>query len=239
MKKSSAIIFFVVAGGVFTLGKCSAGPGPAEQRMATEASARYAELKAARDARRNNSIELDASLQQLSDLYIPDDALANCIERAVSHALTHSGGAAIASATDITSLTCPSQSISRLTGIEHFTRLTELDLSYNKIDNADALNALQALEKLDLTGNQVKSIWGLQGLDNLTQLKLKNNPVTDLHFLSGFERLESVEFRLDRSQRCDYLVNIKNALKQSKASLSIPSRCVDEFGEPARLSDFE
>lgn len=239
MKKSSAIIFFMVAAGVFALGKCTAGQGTMEQRLESEASARYAELKALREARRNNSIELDASLQQLNDLYIPDPSLANCIERAVSHALTHSGGAAIASATDITSLECSRQSIKRLTGLEHFTRLTKLDLSYNQIENADTLNNLHDLQTLDLTNNQVKNIWGLQGLDKLTRLKLNNNPVTDLQFISGFEQLEQLEFSLDSNQRCDYLASIKSALKQSKASLSIPGRCVDEFGEPARLNDFE
>ncbi|MDN3637596.1 leucine-rich repeat domain-containing protein [Simiduia curdlanivorans] len=239
MQKSSAYVFIATAAAVFALGKCASGPAPSQQVAESEATLRYAEIKAARDANRLNSAELEASIQHLDQLGLTDQALYRCVRESVEYALAHTGGKVITQPTDIEQLDCAGRGIFRLNGLEHFKKLTNIDLSGNKITSLEPLSQLHDVEKLDIESNQVTSIWSILGMDKLTTLKLTGNPVGDLNHVNGFNSLDTLKFKLSNKDRCDYLVSIKEALTYSKASLAIPSRCVDEFGEPARLSDFE
>ena len=60
--------------------------------------------------------------------------------------------------------------VSDLTGIEHATQLTELDLNYNKVSDISALSSLTQLTGLSLGGNEVVDISVLSGLTQLTGL---------------------------------------------------------------------
>ena len=238
MQKSSAYVFIATAAAMFAIGKCANGPAPSQQVADSEATLRYAEIKAAREANRVNSAELDASLQRLDELGLTDQALFNCVKASVEYALAHTGGKVIAQPTDIKKLNCSAKGIFRLNGLEHFKKLTHIELANNKISSLEPLSKLRDVEVLDLKRNQISSIWPILGMDKLTTLKLTDNPVGDLNHLNGFNSLSSIEFKLSKTDRCDYLVSIKEALAYSKANLAIPYSCVDEFGEPARLSDF-
>ncbi|BFM13327.1 hypothetical protein R50072_34800 [Simiduia litorea] len=239
MQKSSAYVFIATAAAVFSIAKCASGPAPSQQVADSEATLRYAEIKAAREASRLNSAELEASIQHLDQLGLTDQALYACVKQSVEYALSHTGGKVIAQPTDIEKLDCAGRGIFRLNGLEHFKKLTDIDLSGNKITSLEPLSQLREVEKLDLEDNQVSSIWSILGMDKLTTLKLTGNPVGDLNHVNGFNSLTTIKFKLSKTDRCDYLVSIKEALAYSKASLAIPYRCLDEFGEPARLSDFE
>lgn len=237
MQKSSVFVFLAVAGAVFALGKCSAGPDPQQQAQESEAALRYAELRAQRESARASAVELEQSQQQLADLNIADPALADCLQDAVTHALNY--GAPLKAATELDKLSCPHQSIATLRGLEHFQALKTLDLSGNKITDPEPLKGLRNLLELDLSNNQIESIWPLQSLDSLTTLKLRNNPVRDLYYVNGLQSLEKLDYKLTSKERCDDLVRIKRALSSVKASLSIPHDCLDEFGERSNIGEFE
>lgn len=237
MQKSSAYIFLAVAGAVFALGKCTAGPSQQQQVQDSEAALRYAELKAQRVAVRADSVELEQSRLQLAELNIADPALAECLQNAVTQALNY--GVPLAAPTDLQELECPHKSIADLRGLEHFQSLKQLDLSSNKITDAAPLKNLRTLVQLDLSNNQVQSIWALQSLDQLTSLNLYNNPVRDLYYVSGMQSLEKLDYKLTNKERCDDLVRIRRALSSVKASLNIPYDCMDEFGERSNIGEFE
>ncbi|UTA47514.1 hypothetical protein L1F30_15340 [Simiduia sp. 21SJ11W-1] len=239
MQRASVYVFMAAAAAVFTLGKCTSGPAPAEQAAESEASKRYAELKAERLARQGESADYDATLVSLNALGIADTNLYECVKQRVARALSHTEAKALSQPTDLRTLACKNSGIRSLQGLEHFTHLEELDLSGNRIAEVSPLGKLYQLRELKLKNNKVASIWPLLNLDKLTKLDLRGNPVSDLHLLGGFGQLQQLSFRLTSKDRCDYLADIKRALRHSQVRLNVPSRCVDEFGEPASISEFE
>lgn len=239
MQKSSAYTFIASAGVVFALAKCFSGPAPTQIREDSEATKRYAEIKQARESARVNSADLTASFQTLNDLGLSDKALLACVQQAVEYALAHTGGHTVSQPTDIETLDCAGKNVYRLDGLRHFKMLRELNLARNHIDNLEPISALEQLEVLDLGQNEITSIWPILSLDQLQTLTLTGNKIGDLQHLNGFEKLNKLNYKLSSQERCDYLVNIKRALQYSQATLAVPSRCVDEFGEPANISEFE
>ena len=86
--------------------------------------------------------------------------------------------------------------VSDLTGIEHATQLTYLDLDYNyldldynKVSNMSVLSSLTQLTELSLSGNEIVDISVLSGLTQLTALYLWGNEIVDISVLSGLTQL--------------------------------------------------
>ena len=83
--------------------------------------------------------------------------------------------------------------VSDLTGIEHATQLTYLELTYNEVSDVSPLSSLTQLTELYLWGNRVVDISVLSGLTQLTELYLWGNRVVDISALSGLTQLTSLE----------------------------------------------
>ena len=79
--------------------------------------------------------------------------------------------------------------ISNLTGLEHATNLTYLDLFRNSISDLSPLSGLTNLTRLDLEVNSISDLSPLSGLTNLTTLNLGGNSISDLSPLSGLTNL--------------------------------------------------
>ena len=130
------------------------------------------------------SIPLTATAQTVD---IPDPNLRAAIEKrlgkASETAITTSDMAAL------THLFAPESNISDLTGLEHATNLTELNLYRNNISNISPLTGLNQLTRLFLIDNSISDISPLAGLDKLTTLWLINNSVTDISPLSELNQL--------------------------------------------------
>ena len=73
----------------------------------------------------------------------------------------------------------PEEQINDLTGLEHATQLTALNLNFNQIRDLSPLTGLTNLTVLDLEGNQISDVTALIGLVNLEELYLAGNPITD------------------------------------------------------------
>jgi Leucine-rich repeat (LRR) protein len=91
--------------------------------------------------------------------------------------------------------------ISNLSGLEHCTMLSWLDLSTNQISDIRALSGLTSLTLLLLSGNQISDISALSGLTSLTQLELGANQISDISALSGLASLALL--CLDQNQISD------------------------------------
>ena len=115
---------------------------------------------------------------------IPDANLRAAIEAALGKA----SGATITAAEmeALTRLTARDAGVSDITGLEHATNLTYLDLSYNNaITDVSALSSLIKIRYLGLTNNNITDMSALSGLTNLERLDLERNNITAVSALSG------------------------------------------------------
>ena len=77
----------------------------------------------------------------------------------------------------------------KITGIENFINLTDLNLGSNNISDISALSGLTNLTFLNLSSNNISDISALTGLTNLTRLNLGSNNISDISVLSGLTNL--------------------------------------------------
>ena len=92
----------------------------------------------------------------------------------------------------LTRLGAAARQISDITGLEHATQLTELDLRYNAISDISPLAQLTKLTTLELLRNQISDINPLAGLTKLTRLTLASNQISDVTTLLGLTQLMSL-----------------------------------------------
>jgi chromosome segregation ATPase len=79
-------------------------------------------------------------------------------------------------------LHCPQ--LTSMAGIEHLSRLTDLNLSSNALQRIEGLHNLGSLRVLNLSCNQIRVINGLAGLSSLEKLVLSFNKISSLKNLS-------------------------------------------------------
>ena len=123
---------------------------------------------------------------------IPDPNLRAAIETALGKA----AGAPItvADMETLTSLIARDANISNLTGLEHATNLTDLDLIGNSISNLSPLSSLINLTRsMGLTKTRYRMCRRCPGLTNLWRLTLASNSISDVSPLSGLTNLSRSE----------------------------------------------
>ena len=130
---------------------------------------------------------------------IPDPNLRTAIEDALG--VTPGTPIAPAEMAALTHLEAKNVNISNLTGLEHATNLTNLDLSdeyveaerrwvnSNSVSNLSPLSGLTDLKGLWLQRNAISDISPLARLTNLTRLSLGGNPLSDISPLAGLTNL--------------------------------------------------
>ena len=147
-------------------------------------------------------------------LDIPDPRLRSALERILGKA----PGESIA-ATDmagLTTLSLANAGIEDLTGLEHATSVTNLNLSGNEIQELSPLEALPlwnlnlsanaisdirplagvtSIFDLTLSRNAINDIGPLEGMSNMRRLFLSHNAITDIGALSGMRFLSTLEIQ--------------------------------------------
>lgn len=93
------------------------------------------------------------------------------------------------------------ESIQTIDGLEHFTHLEMLDLSYHNISDLTPLSNLKGLTVLSLNGNPSVDLSPLSGLSSLKLLAFSNCKATDYSALSALASLEYLS--LDHSAITD------------------------------------
>ena len=109
---------------------------------------------------------------------IPDSNLRAAIESTLGVA----SGATITTADmeGLTHLDARNANITDLTGLEHATNLTSLDLGTENVEG----------QGRPINSNSVSDLSALAGLTNLTWLRLRNNSISDISALAGLTNLE-------------------------------------------------
>ena len=90
---------------------------------------------------------------------------------------------------DLRNLEAKKAEISDLSGLEHATNLTTLNLYGNQLTNISPLSRLEGLLSLDLGKNTITDIEPLKALTALTTLYLDRNPIIDFRPLSSLTNL--------------------------------------------------
>ena len=96
-------------------------------------------------------------------------------------------------------LKAPNSEIKDLTGLEHATQLTRLDLQENQIRDLSPLTGLKKLQRLELWGNQIRDVTPLAKLVNLETLYLSENPIQDTSPLASLTKLRKVDIDIHKS----------------------------------------
>ena len=134
-------------------------------------------------ALQRRGVRVDFDDLDLTPVDIPDSNLRTAIEKALGKA----SGVTITTEDmkSLYELEAPNASITDLTGLEHATNLTLLNLSDNSISDISPLAGLNNLAELYLSDNSISDISPLAGLNNLIWLELHNNSISDLSPLKG------------------------------------------------------
>ena len=77
-----------------------------------------------------------------------------------------------------------------LSGLEHFTKLKELNLAGNNLKNLNGISHLKQLELLNLTANKITTLRGIRHLKNLKYLFLRDNNLKNLSEIQHLKQLE-------------------------------------------------
>ncbi|MCY4057141.1 MAG: leucine-rich repeat domain-containing protein [Gammaproteobacteria bacterium] len=127
------------------------------------------------------------TMSAAQEVDIPDDHLRTAVQDALgkrsSEAIT------VADMESLRVLHSERDDIADLTGLEHATGLTELDLAFNDIVDASPLAGLTSLSRLDLSNNKVSDLEPLSNLRSLIDLGLSDNRISDARPLAGLSSL--------------------------------------------------
>lgn len=106
--------------------------------------------------------------------------------------------------------------------IEELKSLNKLNLSWNKITNANCLSQLTSLTDLNLNGNRIKNYDFLIELTNLNNLDLSWDKLKNKEFLNKLNYLVSLDLSNRRLSNYEFLNEIKNlvSLNLSRNKLS-------------------
>ncbi|MCE2026786.1 leucine-rich repeat domain-containing protein [Sessilibacter corallicola] len=140
-----------------------------------------------------NEREIYAPPQVITELSIDDSALKQCIELFIETE-------EIANYEDLATLTCSYAGVATLDGLNRFRKLTQINLSDNKL--------------IDLSA--------LQGLTELKQLSVKNNQVADIQPLFNLPKLNFLDISGNDSVRCEDLNQLKRV---TGMEIVFPSQC--------------
>jgi len=141
----------------------------------------------------NGNYSITASFQekgQEEPVYSPDPNLEAVIREAIGKP---EGPIYPSDLEGLTSLSAAGRNIADLTGLEHCTNLTDLDLDWNQISDISPLAGLTNLTGLYLWGNQISDISPLAGLTNLTGLYLWGNQISDISPLANLTNLTELD----------------------------------------------
>ncbi len=93
----------------------------------------------------------------------------------------------------LTSLQARYKNIQNLQGLQHATKLIDLDLQHNQVQDLGPLAGLSKLFTLNMSYNQIADLSPLQNLTHLDMLGLHNNPLTSLTPLANLTSLTSLD----------------------------------------------
>ena len=134
----------------------------------------------------------------------------------------------------VTELSCASQGIESLDGIEALHALTRLELNDNKIADLSPLAQLTKLQSLNLAANRVEDISPLATLVELTDLILAGNRIDDVAPLAEFNKLVVLDLTSNRISDVDDL-----GLMESLRYLKLDDNEINDVSSLRHLTSLE
>ena len=110
----------------------------------------------------------------------------------------------------LSSLSASEKNIVDLTGLDHCTSLSELQLWDNQISDISPLANLTSLTVLDLSRNQISDISPLASLTSLTHLYLDHNQISDISPLANLTSLAYLHLYDNEISDISPLANLTN-----------------------------
>ena len=163
----------------------------------------------------NPNIDLDIDINQFPEgalkviVSLPDPNLETVVREALS--LVPADNLTQLDMLRLTRLDASDREINDLTGIEHATNLTWLNLSQNPIVDITPLASLINLTGLWMYGNQaIHNIAPVSRLTNLTRLGLSGNQIVDITPLSGLTNLTSLNLAWNHIRDISPLAGLVN-----------------------------
>ena len=130
------------------------------------------------------------------------------------------------------SLDASGAGITDLSGLQHCTNLTSLNLKNNQIDDITLLTNLSNLTQLELSGNNISDLSSLSRLTTLNQLELEDNSLTSIGDLKDLVQLQVL--RLDKNQITE--ISSLSGLNQL-IELSLSGNQIVDISSLSRLTD--
>ena len=156
-------------------------------------------------------------------------------------ALTSSDLEAVASLTELTSLSLNDCSLSDISALSALTKLTTLSLNDNAITDLSPLSALTGLTALYLSGNaEISSLEPLYGLDGLTTLDIRGLEITDEQFEQLEAELPDCELLTDEPVSTATEITLGGMTFMSDVTeLDLSNRQISDISALAECTDLE
>ncbi|OQN97971.1 hypothetical protein B0A48_16276 [Cryoendolithus antarcticus] len=114
--------------------------------------------------------------------------------------------------------------IKRIEGLDSFTQLKTLDLSYNKLKHIKNVSNLTKLTHIYFVQNRISTIENLSTLTNLTYLELGANKISKIEGLETLVNLQSLwlgQNRIAKLEGLDTLTNLRSLSIQANRLTSL------------------
>ncbi|MDD2565976.1 MAG: hypothetical protein PHZ26_03470 [Candidatus Gracilibacteria bacterium] len=127
--------------------------------------------------------------------------------------------------------------IQEIKNLDELSFLKKLDLGNNEIKEISGLDKLVSLVDLHLGYNQIQTTSGLENLINLTSLQLQSNKLEDISNLSNLSKLETLKMEFNKLDNTDIKViaNLKNLkIITVGENTKIDKKTIDKLNEISR-----
>lgn len=114
------------------------------------------------------------------------------------------------SLTKLTSLDLSFNKIKHIKHISHLVNLTDLYFVQNKISTIENLDGLTKLRNLELAANRIREIQNLETLTGLEELWLGKNKITEMKGLSSLQNLKILSIQSNRIRSISGLDHLPN-----------------------------
>jgi len=155
----------------------------------------------------NDNYSITANFEEEETVTFPDPNLEAAIRAAIGKP---TGPICPSDLEGLTALGAYQKNITDLTGLDHCTSLTELDLRFNQISDISPLANLTNLTALTLWQNPLSDISPLAGLTKLWRLYLGSNQISDISPLANLTNLTILILWQNQLSDISPLANLTN-----------------------------
>ena len=138
---------------------------------------------------------------------------------------------------EITYLNLSGKYIQSLNGMQNFTNIQTLVLSYNEISDLTPLAEMESLKNLYINGQNIEDLTPLSGLSGLVMLDASDNSISSVAPLSGLTGLNRLVISDNPVESLDGLENLTNLQVLEAESISLDESDLSALANASSLSE--